>query len=200
MLAQPRTLQKNLPAIARPKLKAAVPDLPEVAAAGPPSGNILGMAQIAADIDWHIAERQRVPPLIVSRFEPGLKQAQAVQTRSLDAPAAGGANGSPPDGSAVYQCRAGQGRQIPGGATSPPLEPPERQKARAEAEGGNRRPRRNRRPKTRRRSGRGATARRRLLGLWRAPSCPARARSFGGVAVARPHDGGFGSHMVAQDR
>jgi len=88
LLAQPRTLKKTLPAIARPKFKAAVPDLPEVAAAGPPSGNILGMAQIAADIDWHIAERQRVPPLIVSSFEPGLKQAQAVHTRSLDAPAA----------------------------------------------------------------------------------------------------------------
>ena len=57
MLAQPRTLQKKLPAIARPKFKAAC-RLPEVAAAGPPDGNILGMAQIAADIDWHIAERR----------------------------------------------------------------------------------------------------------------------------------------------
>lgn len=82
MLAQPRALQQKLPAVAKPKFRAPAPALEAVAAAGPPSGNVLGVAQIAADIDWHTAERTGVPPLIVSQFEGKLERAQQVNDLS----------------------------------------------------------------------------------------------------------------------
>jgi phospholipase C len=82
MLAQPRALQQKLPAAAKPKFRAPAPALEAVAAEGPPSGNILGIAQIAADIDWHTAERMGVPPLIVSQFEGKLRRAQQVHELS----------------------------------------------------------------------------------------------------------------------
>jgi phospholipase C len=82
MLAQPRALQQKLPAAAKPKFRAAPPAIEAVAAQGPPDGNVLGMAQIAADIDWHTAERMGVPPLIVSQFEGKLRRAQQVHEQS----------------------------------------------------------------------------------------------------------------------
>jgi phospholipase C len=88
LLPQARALQPSLPSVTATVAKAPPPAMEAIAASGPPSGNLLGMAQIAADIDWHIAERQRVPPLIVSDFQPGLKQAQQIHTQSLSAPVA----------------------------------------------------------------------------------------------------------------
>lgn len=88
MLAQPRALQQKLPAAAKPKFRAAPLAMEAVAAQGPPSGNVLGMAQIAADIDWHTAERMGVPPLLASQFEAKLTQAQRVHERSAFEPAA----------------------------------------------------------------------------------------------------------------
>jgi phospholipase C len=84
LLPNPRTLPSKLPMVAKPKFRAPPPGMAEIAAQGPPSGNILGMAQIAADIDWHISERLRVPPLIVSNFEPKLAQAQQVHAQALN--------------------------------------------------------------------------------------------------------------------
>jgi phospholipase C len=81
LLPQPRALQMGLPTVAKSKLKTPPAGQQEIAAAGPPSGNILGVAQIAADIDWHISERMGTPPLIVSNFEAGLKQAQQIQAQ-----------------------------------------------------------------------------------------------------------------------
>jgi phospholipase C len=78
LLANPRALQKTLPAVAKPKLRATPPSLKAVAARGDPDGNVLGMAQIAADIDWHTAERLKVPPLIVSEFGARFEHAQRV--------------------------------------------------------------------------------------------------------------------------
>jgi phospholipase C len=85
MLASPRVLQQKLPAAAKTKFRAPAPAMAAVAAQGPPDGNVLGMAQIAADIDWHTAERMGVPPLIVSQFEGKLRQAQQVHAQSSPA-------------------------------------------------------------------------------------------------------------------
>jgi phospholipase C len=78
LLATPRTINLKLPAVAVPKLKRPVPSLEEVAASGPPSGNLLGVSQIAVDIDWYTAERLSVPPHITSDFEERMKHAQAI--------------------------------------------------------------------------------------------------------------------------
>jgi phospholipase C len=82
LLAQPRALKQKLPVPAKPKFRAPTPAMEVVAAQGPPGGNVLGMAQIAADIDWHTAERMGVPPLIVSHFEGKLRQVQHVHQQS----------------------------------------------------------------------------------------------------------------------
>jgi len=47
------------------------------------------MAQIAADIDWHTAERLRQPPLIVSGFGQDLKQSREVLSWAKGAAASG---------------------------------------------------------------------------------------------------------------
>jgi phospholipase C len=80
LLAQPRTLESSLPSAGVPKFQSPAPSLAAVAAQSGPSGNVLGMAQIAADIDWHIAERLGVPPLIVSEFDGRLKHVQSTMT------------------------------------------------------------------------------------------------------------------------
>jgi phospholipase C len=84
LLATPRTIKLNLPAVAVPKHKTPVPSIKEVAASGPPSGNLLGISQIAVDIDWYTAERLRVPPHITSDFEEKMKNAQAVLSQPSD--------------------------------------------------------------------------------------------------------------------
>ena len=74
LLANPRTLQANLPAVAQPVFRAAPATNEVIAARGEPDGNLRGMAQIAAEIDWYTAERLRVPPLITSTFQQDLAQ------------------------------------------------------------------------------------------------------------------------------
>jgi phospholipase C len=78
LLATPRLLRANLPVIAPPKFRAPLPDDDAVAARSKPSGTLLGMAQIAADVDWHSAERLREPPLIVSDFQKDLVRSKEI--------------------------------------------------------------------------------------------------------------------------
>jgi phospholipase C len=88
LLANPRTLQANLPAIAQPRFKAAPATDEAIAASGEPDGNLRGMAQIAAEIDWYASERLQVPPLITSDFQDGLAQShQLLAMSSQGAPA-----------------------------------------------------------------------------------------------------------------
>lgn len=83
LLSTPRTLSLKLPTIAAPKIRKARPSVEAVAAQeDAPSGNLLGVSQIAADIDWHTAERLGVPPLIVSSFANRIAHAQAVVMQS----------------------------------------------------------------------------------------------------------------------
>jgi phospholipase C len=81
LLANPRTLRASMPAISPPQFRAAAASDEAVAASGEPDGNLRGMAQIAAEIDWYTAERLRVAPLITSNFQPEL--AQSHQTLSM---------------------------------------------------------------------------------------------------------------------
>jgi phospholipase C len=86
LLANPRSVLMTLPRVAAPKLRASAPSLRKAAAQGAPSGNILGTAQIAIDIDWHTAERLRVAPLIVSDFRDRLVRAgKILSARPADA-------------------------------------------------------------------------------------------------------------------
>jgi len=72
LLTTPRALRAKLPAVAQPKFRAPPLSDDAVAARKPPDGNLLGVAQIAADIDWHTAERLHMPPLLASNwYRPG---------------------------------------------------------------------------------------------------------------------------------
>jgi phospholipase C len=82
LLATPRTISTKLPTvIASIRGKKAPPSLKEVAQRGPPSGNVLGTAQIAVDVDWHAAERLRLAPLVTSEFQERLYHASDVFSR-----------------------------------------------------------------------------------------------------------------------
>jgi phospholipase C len=89
LLAAPRPLRAKLSSIAQPKFRTPAPADAAIAASNPPDGNVLGMAQIAADIDWHTAERLRQPPLIVSGFGQDLKQSREVLSWAKGAAAGG---------------------------------------------------------------------------------------------------------------
>ncbi len=88
LLANPRTLKANLPAIAQPQFKAASATDEALAARGEPDGNLRGMAQIAAEIDWYASERLRVAPLITSNFHQDLAQSHQVLAMSRQGMAA----------------------------------------------------------------------------------------------------------------
>lgn len=77
LLTKPRTVSLKLPSVTAPK-RGKAPDLKEIARRGPPSGNVLGTAQIAVDVDWHSAERLRVAPLVTSEFQETLFRASDV--------------------------------------------------------------------------------------------------------------------------
>ena len=81
LLTRPRKLNLKLRKIRAPKLGVRLPSLEKIAASDAPSGNLLGMCHIAVDIDWHTAERLRVPPLIASDFEERMRRAQEVLTQ-----------------------------------------------------------------------------------------------------------------------
>ena len=91
LLATPRAMRAKLPAISQPRFRAPSPSVEAIAARKPPDGNLLGVAQIAADIDWHTAERLRMPPLIASTFEPSLKQSCDVLSFAVQGEAVSGA-------------------------------------------------------------------------------------------------------------
>jgi len=82
LLANPRTLHANLPAIAQPEFRSAPASNEAIAAAGEPDGNLRGMAQIAAEIDWYASERLRVAPLIASNFQQDLARSHQVLAMS----------------------------------------------------------------------------------------------------------------------
>ncbi|ARP64337.1 hypothetical protein A9K65_013810 [Mesorhizobium sp. WSM1497] len=81
LLEKPRALSVELPEVMAPQFDARPPSLEEISAEGSPSGNVLGTAQIAVDLDWYIAERIHKAPLITSEFEARLLPVQAVLTR-----------------------------------------------------------------------------------------------------------------------
>jgi phospholipase C len=89
LLAAPRPLRAKFPSIAQPKFRAPAATDAEIAAREPPDGNLLGMLQIAVDIDWHTAERLNQPPLIVSGFGQRLRQAHEVLSPARGAAASG---------------------------------------------------------------------------------------------------------------
>ena len=75
----------KLPSVSASK-RSKVPDPKEIARRAPPSGNVLGTAQIAVDVDWHSAERLRVAPLVTSEFQERLFRATDVLSdRSVQA-------------------------------------------------------------------------------------------------------------------
>jgi phospholipase C len=91
LLANPRTLKANLPVIAQPQFKAAPATDEAIAASGEPDGNLRGMAQIAAEIDWYASERLQLPPLVASNFQQDLAQSHqvlAMSRQGMAAPAA----------------------------------------------------------------------------------------------------------------
>ena len=63
-----------LPARSRttPKVRTSTPRIADLQIAGPPSGTIMGFAQIAVDIDWDIAKRTSVAPLVTTQFATAL--------------------------------------------------------------------------------------------------------------------------------
>ena len=85
LLTKPRTVPLKLPSVSASK-RSKVPDPKEIARRAPPSGNVLGTAQIAVDVDWHSAERLRVAPLVTSEFQERLFRATDVLSdRSVQA-------------------------------------------------------------------------------------------------------------------
>jgi len=74
LLASRRTLRAKLPSIAQPRFRTPPASNEAIAARGEPDGNLRGMAQIAAEIDWYTAERLRVAPLITSSFHQDIRQ------------------------------------------------------------------------------------------------------------------------------
>jgi phospholipase C len=90
LLTTPRALRAKLPAVAQPKFRAPPLSDDAVAARKPPDGNLLGVAQIAADIDWHTAERLHMPPLLASNFAPSLQQSHEVISFAAQGEAVGG--------------------------------------------------------------------------------------------------------------
>lgn len=81
LLTKPRVLKLKSHKGPKPKLAGPPPSLKKVAAKGDPSGNLLGVAQIAVDIDWYAAERLSLPPHIASDFEERMQHAQVVLAR-----------------------------------------------------------------------------------------------------------------------
>lgn len=87
LLSSPRKLTASLPKIAALKpYKPRSPKERSIAPVGPPSGNLVGTAYIAVDIDWDVAEQTGVKPLVVSEFSDRLQSSQRV----LNAHAMGG--------------------------------------------------------------------------------------------------------------
>jgi phospholipase C len=54
---------------ARPKMNRTAPDFSKVSMNQRGSGTLMGIAHIAVDIDWHVAERMHVAPLIAAEFQ-----------------------------------------------------------------------------------------------------------------------------------
>lgn len=82
--SEPRKINP-LPARSRavPRMSRSIPDLSKFAASEEPSGTIMGVANIAVDIDWHIAERTGKAPLIAAEFRERIASASLVLTRHL---------------------------------------------------------------------------------------------------------------------
>jgi phospholipase C len=75
LLNAPRSLGVPFPA-AVPKARRPVPLSRSIKADSPPGGNVLAWAQIAMDVDWHVAERLGEPPLHLTEYFEPLKQAE----------------------------------------------------------------------------------------------------------------------------
>lgn len=70
LLPKPRKIETLVTRRAAiPKMDRSLPDLRAISVSGMPSGTVMGMAHIAVDIDWYIAERTGVAPLIASEFQ-----------------------------------------------------------------------------------------------------------------------------------
>lgn len=79
LLAKPRMVSLTLPKVKLKALRRPVPSARALVRAEPaPSGNVLGTAQIVADIDWHTAQRLRLPPVIASQFQARMARADRV--------------------------------------------------------------------------------------------------------------------------
>jgi phospholipase C len=81
MLKTPRSVDRRLPAPARPKFRTKPQSVETIAGLGALSGNVLGTSQIAADVDWYTAERLGKAPLVTSTFQKRLVHAQMVLAR-----------------------------------------------------------------------------------------------------------------------
>jgi phospholipase C len=82
LLAAPRKVSLKLSVVtASKRRKRTDPDLRQIALQGPLSGNVLGTAQIAVDVDWHAAERLRLAPLVTSEFQERLSRASDILAR-----------------------------------------------------------------------------------------------------------------------
>ena len=70
LLSHPRkidALQERSSAI--PQMDRRMPDISATSVSGTPNGTVMGMTHIAVDIDWYVAERTGVAPLITSEFQ-----------------------------------------------------------------------------------------------------------------------------------
>ncbi len=79
LLSKPRTVAALATRRrARPKMNRTVPDLSKVSMSTRGSGTLMGIAHIAVDIDWYVAERMGTPPLIASQFQVPVAAASQV--------------------------------------------------------------------------------------------------------------------------
>jgi phospholipase C len=86
LLTRSRKIDLTLPRARSPRSKKVRPDLEEISSRGAPSGNLLGVSQIAVDVDWHAAERLGQPPLIASEFKERMQRAQMILMGDRDTP------------------------------------------------------------------------------------------------------------------
>jgi phospholipase C len=79
VLSTPRTVSPlSTRHRARPKMSRSAPDFTKVSMNQRGSGTLMGMAHIAVDIDWYVAERMRTAPLITSQFQVPVAAASQV--------------------------------------------------------------------------------------------------------------------------